>query len=556
MNLLERAAELADRGRPVAMLTVVRKDGHAPRGVGTRMLVTPDDTFGTIGGGTVERLAVDAAREVLAGDADPGVRSFDLEPGGNTGMVCGGAMDVFVDRLRGQPRLFIAGGGHIAAELAPLAVRLGYDVTVVDDRDDFAVEGRFPDDVSVVHGDYGQTLAELPLANAALVVATRSGTFDRAALAAGLDAEAGYLGLVASDTKAERVLDDLDDDGYARRALARVRAPVGLDLGGGAPEDVALAVLAELHRDRHDADGDRLTRLNLDDLVVVRGGGDLASGVVFRLQRAGRPVLVAEVERPTAVRRAVAFAEAVYEGAVEIEGLVGRRVDDVDEAVAVLGDGDVPVLVDPEAAVVDALEPAALVDATMAKGQRDTGTRRGLADVVVGLGPGFVAGGPEAGRAAGTEAAAASGVANGGEAGTADGRPMPVDAVVETHRGHELGRVYYDGTAAPYDGVPGERDGVTHERVLRAPENGEWSPAVDIGDLVEAGDVVGHVAGEPVEAQVDGRVRGLVHPGLDVDAGAKLGDVDPRGDDVDPAAISDKALAVGGGVLEALLKLG
>jgi xanthine dehydrogenase accessory factor len=549
MSLFERADELADRGVPAAMLTVVGKDGSAPREVGARMLVTPDDEYGTIGGGTVEGLAVEAAREVLTGDADPGVRRYELRPGGNTGMVCGGSMDVFVDRLRGKRHLYIAGGGHIAAELAPLAQRLGYAVTVIDDREEYADEDRFPEGTRVIHGEYGETLGELPITSeSAVAVATRSGTFDAEAVAAALDGGAGYIGLVASDTKARRVLENLADEGYGRSQLVRVRAPVGLDLGGGGPEDVALSVLAELHAERHGATGERMTRLDLDDLVVVRGGGDLASGVVYRLHRAGFPVVVTEAEAPMAVRRAVAFAEAVYDGEVEIEGICGRHVEDVDAAIEVLEDGAVPVLVDPQAAVVDTLEPAVLVDAVMAKGKRDTGTRRGMADVVIGLGPGFEAVPPDAG-------AVEAGMSKAGEYGAADGGPVPVDAVVETDRGHELGRVFYEGTASAYDGEPGEREGVTHERVLYADAAGTWSPAVAIGDLVEAGDVVGNVGDEAVEATIDGLVRGLVHDGVEVEAGTKLGDIDPRGEAVDPTTISDKALSLGGGVLEAVLRL-
>ncbi|WP_135822109.1 selenium-dependent molybdenum cofactor biosynthesis protein YqeB [Halostella litorea] len=525
MSLFDRVAELVDRGEAAAMLTIVDKDGSAPRDVGDRMLVTPDDAFGTIGGGHVEHLAVQDARAVLADEAESGVRTYELEPDGNTGMVCGGTMDVFVDRIRGNARLYVAGAGHIALELAPLAERLGYDVTVVDDRAEYADPESFPDGVDVIHGDYEAALGDLPMtAETAVAVATRSGTFDRRAVAAALDGGAGYVGLVASGTKADRVIDGLAEEGYGRRDLARVRAPVGLDLGGSGPEDVALSVLSEVHMDRHDATGRRATRLDLDDLAVVRGGGDLGSGVVYRLHQAGFPVVVTEVERPTVVRRGVAFGAAMYEDEVSVEGVDARRAADVDEAVAVLADDAVPVLADPDAAVAAELDAAVLVDAIMAKGRTDTGTRRGDADVVVGLGPGFEAG-------------------------------ADVDAVVETDRGHELGRAIYEGRASPYDGEPGERRGYTHERVLRAPGAGVWEPTVDIGDLVSAGDTVGHVGSEAVTMEIDGLVRGLVHGGLDVDEGTKLGDVDPRGEEVDPAKISDKALCLGGGVLEALLRL-
>jgi len=525
MSLFDAASDLVEHGTSAAMLTVVDTEGSAPRDVGTRMLVTADEEYGTIGGGTVEGLAIEAAREVLRGDAEPGVRTYELEPGGNTGMVCGGQMDVFVDRIRGRARLYVAGAGHIGQELAPAAVRLGYDVTVVDDREEYADPDRFPDEVELIHGGYSDVLADQPMSvESAVTVATRSGTFDQQAVAAGLDGGAGYVGLVASDRKTDHVLDSLAEEGYARRDLATVRAPVGLDLGGGAPEDIALAILAEIQMDRHGASGARSTKLALDDLAVVRGGGDLGSGVVYRLHRAGYPVVVTEVENPTVVRREVAFASAVYDSEITVEGVRGRHAADVDEAVSVLDDGDVPVLVDPQATVADELDAAVLVDAIMAKGKTDTGTRRGDAEVVVGLGPGFVAG-------------------------------EDVDAVVETDRGHQLGRVLYEGTASDYDGVPGERNGYTHERVLRAPTAGTWETSAAIGDLVPAGEVVGYVDDRPVATEIDGLIRGFVRDGLEVGEGAKLGDVDPRGGSVDHEMISDKALSLGGGVLEAVLRL-
>jgi len=522
MSVFERAHTLAERGESVALLTVVDKDGSAPREVGARMLVTADDEYGTIGGGSVEGLAIEAGRAVLADEEAPGVRTYDLHPDGNTGMVCGGSMDVFVDRLRGRKRLAIAGGGHIAAELAPLAERLGYDVTVIDDREGYAAPERFPDTTETIHGEYGEALADRALTDeSAVAVATRSGTFDARAVGAALEAGAGYVGLVASATKADRVLESLADDGYAWSDLARVRAPIGLDLGGGDPADVALAILAEMSRDRHGASGDRLSTLDLDGCVVVRGGGDLGSGVAHRLHRAGYPVIVTDVEQPTVVRRAVAFGTAIYDETVSVEGVLGRHVANIDDAIGVLRDGDVAVFADPEGTVIDALGPEGVVDAIMAKGKRDTGTRRTDAAVVVGLGPGFEAG-------------------------------VDVDAVVETDRGHELGRVFYEGTASAYDGEPGTREGYTHERVFYAPIEGVWEPTVEIGELVAAGDRLGTVADEPIGAGIDGLVRGLVHPGVAVEEGTKLGDVDPRGEAVDHRKISDKALCLGGGVLEAL----
>lgn len=250
-------------------------------------------------------------------------------------------------------------------------------------------------------------------------------------------------------------------------------------------------------------------------LVVVRGGGDLATGAVWRLTRAGFPVVVCELARPLTVRRTVALSSAVTDGTVDVEGMVGVRAEAAD-APALAATGVVPVVVAP---VLPAWDATVVVDARMAKRNLDTALTD--APLVVALGPGFTAG-------------------------------VDCHAVVETLRGPHLGRVRWTGTAAPDTGTPGELGGRAAERVLRAPAAGVATWRVRIGDRVTAGTVLGEVAGRPVRAPFDGLVRGLIAEGTEVPAGLKVGDVDPR-PDADWREISDKALAVGGGVLEAVL---
>ena len=270
-----------------------------------------------------------------------------------------------------------------------------------------------------------------------------------------------------------------------------------------------------------------------DPLVVLRGGGDLGTGVAHRLVRAGYRVAVLEAEEPRAVRRRVAYAAAVFSGEVTVEGVTGRRVGAAEAGSAWSGAGKrtgagvpdqwVPVVVDPRGECLAALSPAVVIDARMAK--RNLGTRRDDAPLTVALGPGFVAG-------------------------------RDVDLVIETKRGHSLGAVIEEGAALPDTGVPGEVGGATASRLLRSPVDGEFTSVVAIGDIVSEGDAVASVAGKPVVAAVGGIVRGLIADGLNVREGEKVGDVDPRGDEVDPGAISDKARAIGGAVLEALLSRG
>lgn len=254
-------------------------------------------------------------------------------------------------------------------------------------------------------------------------------------------------------------------------------------------------------------------------LVVVRGAGDLATGCIVRLVRSGFRVVALELPRPSAIRRTVSFSEAVYDGVAEVEGVRALRYE---EPPAAWDAGIVPILVDPEARHVPRLAPLAVVDAILAK--RSLGTRMDLAPVVVALGPGF-----EAGRDA--------------------------HAVVETNRGHDLGRVLLAGRAEADTAVPGPIAGHAAGRVVRAPAAGEVVTLRAIGDLVAAGEPVLAIGGAEARASIGGVLRGLIRPGYPAPADLKVADVDPRGVREHCFTVSDKARAVAGGVLEAILAL-
>lgn len=254
-------------------------------------------------------------------------------------------------------------------------------------------------------------------------------------------------------------------------------------------------------------------------LIVIRGGGDLATGVALRLYRSGMDVVICETAVPTSIRRTVCFSEAVRLGEMMVEGVTARRAVP-EEVPALLAAGIIPVLVDPEGACIPGLRPDAVVDAILAK--RNLGTSMDIAPIVVAAGPGFTAG-------------------------------VDCHAAVETMRGHYLGRVIYEGSPLPNTNIPGLIGGYAGERVLRAPADGAFAGAKRIGDRVEAGDVAGYVAGKPMVCTIGGTLRGLLADGVPVTKGMKSGDVDPRCEEAHCRCASDKALAVGGGVLEAIL---
>ena len=259
----------------------------------------------------------------------------------------------------------------------------------------------------------------------------------------------------------------------------------------------------------------------LDNLcVMIRGGGEMASGVAHRLFRAHFKVVMTEIPQPLCVRRTVSFCEALFEKVQEVEGVTARLVASPKECTAVWEGGMIPLLIDPEGISRDALKPSVIVDAILAK--KNIGTHKGDAPLVIGLGPGFWAG-------------------------------KDVDVVIETNRGHDLGRVIYDGPAEPDTGVPGDIAGVGTQRVLRAPRDGAFRPVKQIGEMVVEGETVAWVEDEPVTATISGVLRGLLREGTSVQKELKSGDVDPRGKRGNCFTISDKARAIGGGVLEAIL---
>ena len=265
----------------------------------------------------------------------------------------------------------------------------------------------------------------------------------------------------------------------------------------------------------------------MKDLIIVRGGGDLATGTIYKLKKCGFPVLILEAASPSAIRRNVSFCEAVYQRAQTVEDMICFRADTLTQAQQLLSEGKLAVLVDPLGESIPMLQPLAVVDAILAK--KNLGTCREMAPITVALGPGFTAG-------------------------------ADVDAVVETRRGHNLGRVIWKGGAAPNTGIPGMIGGYGKERVIHCPAEGVLQNVKRITDMVSKGDIIAFVEAKgesiPVKASLDGILRGLIRDGYPVQPGFKIADIDPRADEYNNCfTISDKARCIAGGVLEAILQM-
>jgi len=260
----------------------------------------------------------------------------------------------------------------------------------------------------------------------------------------------------------------------------------------------------------------------LNELVIlIRGAGEMATGVAHRLASCHFKVCLTETSNPQAVRREVAFSEAIFESEKKVEGVIARRVESADQTREAWKEGKIPILMDPEAKVKDSLKPDVLIDATLAK--KNLGTKITDAPLVIGLGPGFHAG-------------------------------KDVHLVIETNRGHDLGRIITNGEAEPNTGIPGAIGGYTEERVIRAPTAGHFQPLKKIGDGVRADEKIGMVGNAAVRSRIAGVIRGLLRDKSEVWKGMKLGDVDPRGTKAHCYTISDKARTISGGVLQAILE--
>lgn len=256
--------------------------------------------------------------------------------------------------------------------------------------------------------------------------------------------------------------------------------------------------------------------------ITIRGAGEMATGTAWRLYQAGfRNLLLTEIARPLTVRRLVSFSEAVHEGKWTVEGVTATLVESADLIEECWRSGNIAVMVDPDKSALGTIEPDVVVDAILAK--KNLGTTVNDASLVIGLGPGFTAG-------------------------------SDVHWVVETDRGHNLGRLILEGSASADTGVPGSIGGHTTARVLRAPDNGDFRTDYGIGHAVHVGDVVGYVNEKAVTAEIDGIVRGLIRRGTPVYHGLKIGDVDPRNELSYCSTISEKARAIGGTVLEAVMR--
>ena len=532
MSLFEKAAALEKGNKTFALVTITSSKGSAPRSQG-RMIVLPDRTsFGTIGGGKAEEMLIRSAVECLKVGDSRSV-SYKLDSGKSEksiDMVCGGDMEFFIEVFLPKPSLFLTGGGHVNLAVSRLADYLGYPYVVADTRPEMVSKERFPSALDHITGASAESLLQTGIDRGwisnktALLIATHE--HDVSALREALQTSTEYIGLLGSKKKVKLFFQKMTDAGFTQEDLDRVYAPVGLDFGTETPEEISLSILAEIMQQQNRTSGKSLSlskKYRTKPLAIIRGAGDLATGTISKLHRCGFRVAALDMEKPTVIRRTVAFAQSLVEGEYTVEGIKAVQALSEEDIHQAWESGNIPVLPDPDGEWIKRLKPEIVVDAIIAKSNCG-GTRMDMAPVVIGLGPGFTAG-------------------------------KDVHAVIETNRGHNLGKIIREGQAEANTGVPGNIAGFTAERVVRAPSDGIMEVIKDIGSLVKKGDLIARAGKTDVFCPLDGVVRGMIAEGTPVTAGFKIADVDPRGDDSYCRIISDKARAIAGGVLEAILIL-
>ncbi len=527
MNIFAEAARLEEENRPFALAQIIESRGSTPRHSGQMLVMADGGCIGTIGGGMIERLVIEQAISAIAERKARVFHGRMARTGQNAvGSDCGGAMSVYIDVHGLRPRLVLIGAGHVNRAIASAAKPLGFDIHVADIYSASLDPARFPAGTTLVHGEsFPDAISKMTIeADNFVIIATNNQ--DCEALNVLIKYPLRYLGLLASRRKVQTFTQLLRQRGASEEELARLHAPVGYNIGAETPEEIAISVLAELLQVRNQSAGGLMKndiRLTREKLVVIRGAGDIATGVALRLYHAGFQVAMLDIAQPTVIRRTVAFAQAMFDGKACVEGVTACVANDINDAFEAINRGEIPLLIDEDARSLEQLKPRFLVDAILAK--QNLGTNRNMAPITVALGPGFNAG-------------------------------HDCDAVIETNRGHDLGRVIYHGYTHPNTGIPGNIGGHTARRVIRAPADGIMQCRVALGDLVQEGDIVAHCGEVPVIAPLSGMVRGLLHDGLATKIGSKIGDIDPRGMQADYTTVSDKARAIAGAVLEAMLKLG
>lgn len=508
------AAKLEGKNIPFAWVTLVNTKGTVTRTSG-RMLVQKDgNTFGTIGGGLCEHRATLKAIECLK-TGKGGLFRIE-ESVDNPGL---SYHEISIDISEVNNRAIIIGGGHVAKEVANLAAKCGFEICIIEKREAFAKHELFKMASTIIlTKDVSDALVSLDITERDSILALNHSLMISQDYLKALDSKANYIGVMASHKHMNKFIGNIEINADQNK---KFHCPIGLDLGGQTPAHVALAIVAELLATTHKCSS--ISRTAKFRPIIVRGGGDLATATILKLHNSGYRVISLEIEKPTVIRRTVSFAQAMYDDRINVEGVTAIKVEptDLDKIEEVLDNRQVVICNDPKGNLIKILHPQIVIDGILAK--KNIATKITDAPLVIALGPGFTT-------------------------------KIDCDVVVETKRGHYLGRVIYEGTAIPNTGIPGLISGIGKDRVIHSPCAGIWHSDKQIGDIVKQGEIIATVGTTQIPATIDGKLRGILQNELEVPKGFKVADIDPRGEETDHLTVTDKGRCIAGGVLEAITR--
>ena len=434
MNIFQEAANLKNKNQPFAMATITEAKGSTPRHE-AKMIVRPDGKIiGTIGGGLSEAYIIKEALKVIKNKQSCSA-TYVLNRTAKKGldMDCGGKLSVFIEYIACEAKLVIVGGGHVSLAIAKMAEMMGLFIIIVETREEFGNASRFPFAHEVIyHPEWEKALDQLTLTKDDYLVLV-TGSWDELILKQVIKKPSAYIGMMGSRRKIATIMQHLKNERFTTQQLQKVHAPIGLDIGAETPEEIAISILSEIMKVKSETSGQSMNTI-MSDIIVIRGGGDIASGVAHRLYQCGYQVVILETDQPTVIRRSVSFAQALRFDTCTVENVDAQKAETLQDAQHILRNKKIPVLIDPTGALIQELKPKAVIDAIIAK--KNLGTLIKMAPIVIGLGPGFKAG-------------------------------KDVHAVIETNRGHHLGKVILNGCAEKNTNAPGNIGGYTTERLLR-----------------------------------------------------------------------------------------
>lgn len=501
------ACELEEKNIPFAWVTLCDYTGVVTRKTG-RMLVKKNGTsYGTIGGGVLEHKAIEKAK-----------KSLNNKQGGlftlyNDDEVKSSSIIINIDVGESSSKVIIIGGGHVGRSVAEVASKAGFQLIVIDKREDIATPSSFPMASDIIINDNISTaIKEIDTNNSSILVLNHT-LMNKKDYITALRSKAQYVGVMTSHRHMYSFIEDLK---LTSEENLKLHIPIGLNTGGETPYQVALSIVSEVISFQNN--NSPIKRKNLYRPIIVRGAGDLATATILKLHRLGFKVIALEVEKPTVIRRTISFAQAMYDESFTVEGATAVKCDknNLSSILKVLQDGNIAVVSDKEGSLIEKIKPLIVVDAILAK--KNLGTRITDAPLVIALGPGFQVG-------------------------------KDCHFIVETKRGHFVGNVIREGMAIENTGIPGIIGGYGKERVIHSPVSGTWQAVKQIGDIVKKDDIIAKIDETLILATIDGKLRGSLKSGLKVPVGFKVADIDPRGEDADHLCVSDKGRNIAGGVL-------